>query len=651
MRGSSTLSSILRVIVIATVTLCFGAPLAASAEADDGGFEVEWPARRLWVGASKVEGIRITAVDELGRPTKAANGPLVIDGLTTTATSYALVDGALTLPPATIDAAEVTISSGQRSLTAAVPTLSGPISLIPALLAIALALVTRQVLLSLFGGVLLGAGLIHHSVAAAFPRALDVIVKITADLDHMKIIIFTMFMGGLVGLLTANGGTMGIVAAVAQRARTVRTGSLATWAMGMVVFFDDYASSLVIGTTMRPVTDRLKISREKLSYMVDSTAAPIASLALISTWIGYEVSVMGDALKSAGIERDAYEVFLSGIPSRFYQIYALLFVLFVALLGRDFGPMLTAERRARTRGLLLREGAEPLLDAGLLEDRERMKEAIPRAWLAVVPLIVLIVTVVTVLLSTGLAAAATDPEGYAAATDRGVVGWLGFIMSNAASYDALVYGGATSCAVSLVTSVSVGAMHLKNGLQAFVRGLQAMLMAILVLCLAWAIGSVMDDLHAGPYVAGLVGDAVPAWSLGALAFLLASVMAFATGTSWGTLAILFPIIVPVVALHSASPGFENILLGTTSAVLAGAVFGDHCSPISDTTVLSSIASASDLLDHTRTQAPYAILCAGAAIFLGYVPYGLGVPASLLLLVGLTFLFVFLRVVGRRPEEE
>ena len=644
MRGITTSSALLLVLSAAQTAPAFAA-------GDDGTFEVEWPARRLWIGAEDVKGVKITAVDGAGLLRHDLTTAVSITGLTTTATAYTLVNGTLTLPPTGIDAATVTITGGGVSTTERVPTLSGPLSLIPAFLAIALALFTRQVLLSLFGGVLLGSALLHYSAVAAFPRALDIVVKVTSDIDHMKIIIFTMLMGGLVGLITANGGTMGIVAAVAQRARTVRSGSIATWAMGMVVFFDDYASSLVIGTTMRPVTDRLRISREKLSYMVDSTAAPIASLALISTWIGYEVSVMGDALKSAGIERDAYEVFLSGIPSRFYQIYALLFVLFVAWLGRDFGPMLTAERRARKHGLLLREGAEPLMDADLLEDGDRMKDCIPRAWLAVLPLVVLISTVLYGLLSTGLAAAESDPAAYNAATARGAVGWLGFIMSNAASYDALVYGGATSCAIALIASIAVKALSLKTGLQSFVRGLQAMLMAIVVLCLAWAIGSVMDDLHAGPYVAQLVGDAVPAWSLGAIAFLLAGVMAFATGTSWGTIAILFPIVVPVVALHSGAPGFENILLGTTSAVLAGAVFGDHCSPISDTTVLSSIASAADLLDHTRTQAPYAILCATTAIFIGYIPYGLGIPAGVLLLVGLGALLLFLRLVGRRPEED
>ena len=638
---------ILTLILISAASVATSTVFAADEPVDR--LDVEWPARRLWVGASGVDGIQVIARDAQGLRVRTAQGPLTIAGLTTTATAV-LSNGVATLEGATIAADAVTVRHGSVANTVAVPVIAGWLSLLPAILAILLALTTRQVLLSLLGGVILGAGLIHQSIAAASPRALDIVIAVLADSDHMKIIVFTMLMGGMVGVISANGGTIGVVNAVAKRAKTVFSGSIATWALGLLIFFDDYASTLVIGTTMRPVTDRLRISREKLSYMVDSTAAPIASLALISTWIGYEVSLLADALKASGIERDAYEVFLSGLSSRFYQIYALAFVFIVAWLGRDFGPMLTAEQRARRDGLLLREGAEPLMDANLLEDADRLKNSTPRAWLAVVPLVVLITTVLVVLVGTGLDAAVADPDAYRKATDRGAVAWMGFIMSNAASYDALVYAGGASITAALLSSISVGALTIRTGIEAFVRGLQAMLLAVVVLCLAWSIGNVMDSLHAGPYVAQVVGQSVPAWSLGIIAFLLAAFMALATGTSWGTMAILFPIVIPVAAIHAGTPGFETVLLSSSSAVLAGAVFGDHCSPISDTTVLSSIASAADLLDHTRTQAPYAVLCAAVSIFIGYLPYGLGVPAPLLLVIGLVVLVLFMRFVGRRPEE-
>jgi Na+/H+ antiporter NhaC len=623
--------------------------LAGSAHAGEvDRFEVEWPARRLWVGAGDVARIKVRAVERDGRTATDYAGTIRIEGLGVPPLTAAA--GVVEVPPALIQAERLVVSDGTTETTIEVPTLPGALTLLPALLAIGLALLTREVLLSLLGGVWLGALLLHQSFWQSFPRSLDVVITVTADADKLKIIIFTMLMGGMVGIISRNGGTRGVVDAIARRARSARSGSIATWLLGMIVFFDDYASSLLIGTTMRPITDRLRISREKLAYVVDSTAAPITSLALISTWIGYEVSVLGDALHAAGLDRDPYATFLAGLPSRFYPIFALFFVLVVAWMGRDFGPMLRAERRARRTGLLLREGAAPLMDAGLIEAAGEMRAAPPRAWLAVLPLVVLVGTVLSVLLATGLAAAAGKPEAFAVASSAGATRILGFIMSNASSYDALLYAGAAGALVAMGTSVTVRAMTLRAALDAFVHGMRAMTMAVVVLCLAWSIARVMADLHAGAFVATLIGASLPPWSLGAITFILAALISFATGTSWGTMAILFPIVVPVAAIHAGAPGFETILLGATSAVLAGAVFGDHCSPISDTTVLSSIATSADHVDHTRTQIPYALLCGTAALVLGYLPLGLGVSAPLLLLLGGSALIVFLRFVGKHPED-
>lgn len=619
---------------------------AAAAEVDH--FEVTWPERRIWVGAEGVEGVKIRAVDAAGQTVSNHAQNLSIDGLSLTAT-VTTAAGVAQLGPAKVTQDVLHISDGGISTTTEVPTLAGPWALLPALLAIILALVTREVLLSLFGGVWLGAWLLKDSFFGAFPGSLDLVVKAVADGDKIKIISFTLLMGGLVGIISSNGGARGIVAAVAKRATTARSGSIATWVLGMLVFFDDYASSLLIGTTMRPITDNLRISREKLSYLVDSTAAPIASLALVSTWIGYEVSVLGDAMAAAGLQRDPYDVFLSGLGSRFYQWFALAFVFIVAAMGRDFGPMLKAERRARSTGKLIADGGAPLMDADFLQEAEATLAAPPRWWLAAVPLLTLVGTVLAVLIVTGLDAAQAAPGAYLEAQQAGLTRTMGFIMSNAASYDALVYAGGSSAALALVLSIASGAMDLQRGLNAFVQGLKAMVLAVVVLSLAWSIGSVMSDLHAGAFVADIVGASVPPWALSSLTFVLAALMAFATGTSWGTMAILFPIVIPVVALHGGTPLFEATLLGTSSAVLAGAVFGDHCSPISDTTVLSSIACASDHVDHTRTQAPYAILCGVAAIVLGYIPYGLGVPAWILVIVGCAALAGFLRLVGKPSE--
>jgi Na+/H+ antiporter NhaC len=499
-------------------------------------------------------------------------------------------------------------------------------SLAPAAVAIVLALVTRQVLLSLIGGVWLGAALLQGGFFAAFPGTMDTLIVVAADKDKLKVITFTLFMGGLVGVIAGSGGTKGIVDVVSRVAKTRRSGGLATWGMGLAVFFDDYASTLLVGSTMRPITDKLRISREKLSYMVDSTAAPIASLAVVSTWIGYEVSVMGDAMKAAGVTGegyDPYQIFLSGIPSRFYPILALLMVGLLAWTGREFGPMLAAERRARSTGEVLRAGGRPLMDANIVEDQKKLDEIDGRWWLAVLPVVSLVGCVLAVL----------------------------FVKGPDASYDALLYGSAFGVSVGMLASIAVGAQSMRESIDSFVSGVRAMTLAVMVLVLAWCIGKVMSDLDAGKYVAGLIADTVPSWGLPTITFVLASVIALATGTSWGTMAILFPILLPVLAAHQTDPDFMNLLLGSTSAVLAGAVFGDHCSPISDTTVLSSIASAADHVDHTRTQAPYAALCAVIAIALGTLPMGLGVSPWILLPLQIAALYATIRFLGTPVAED
>jgi Na+/H+ antiporter NhaC len=499
-------------------------------------------------------------------------------------------------------------------------------ALAPALIAIVLALVTRQVLLSLLGGILIGAGIMHGALDA-FARTLDLLVVVTANADHAKVVIFTLFMGSMVALVSASGGTKGIVAEISKYAKTRKSAGIASWLLGMAIFFDDYASTLLVGSTMRPLTDRMRISREKLSYIVDSTAAPIASLALATTWIGYEVSTMGKAMEAAGIMPSDVDpmrdVFIAGIPSRFYQIFALLFVAIVAWMGRDFGPMLKAERRAASTGEVLAPGARPLLDASVVEDQEKLEALHPRWWLAALPIGGLIVAVLVALYAIKI----PDP------------------------YDAMLYASAIGVLIAFFASLGAGALSLEEAVDAVVQGIRAMALAVMVLILAWGISETMDQLQAGPYVAGLIGEALPAWALASVTFLLAAVIAFATGTSFGTMGILFPIVIPVIALHQGDAGFMGILISTTSAVLGGAVFGDHCSPISDTTVLSSIASSADHVDHTRTQAPYALLCAGVALGLGYLPMGFGVPAWLLAPLGIGALVVTLRVVGRPVVEE
>lgn len=617
------------VLAVGVVGVAVSVPRLVEA-ADDA--RIETPRVRLAPGLS-LEWIELTLPAPL-------SGTATLTGLNPSKARFE--DGRARIQDARIEGCRVEIALDGERFEGELDCLSGGWSLLPALLAITLALGLRQVLVALFSGVVLGAGLLSGRVDTALFDAFDVTTSALADPDHTKVVIFTLLMGGLVGLVTANGGARGLLELVGGGARSRRQALLTTWGLGLLVFIDDYASSLLIGSTMRPVSDRWRISREKLSYVVDSTAAPITSLALVSTWVGYELSVMQDALDTAGLEYGAYQVFLEGLDSRFYPWLALFFVAMVALTGRDFGPMARAERRALETGALLRPGGTPLMDADTLT----VEDVRPRAWLGAIPVGVLLIAVGVVLAATGWSGVRSDPQAWAAAWEQGPIRALGALLGEAASFDALVYGSGLAVIVGVLSTVAGRALGIEASVEAVLRGMRATLVAVIVLVLAWSIGDVMSRLQAGPYLASVLGETLPAWSLPTLTFLCAAALAFATGTSWGTMAILFPVVLPVLAVHASTPGFEPLLFGTCSSVLAGAVFGDHCSPISDTTVLSSVACAADHVDHTRTQAPYALTVAAVAIGCGTLPLGFGVPAGVGLAAGAGLLFGVLRLVGR-----
>ncbi len=500
-------------------------------------------------------------------------------------------------------------------------------SILPPLLAIVLALLVRHVLIALVLGVWLGAFLLTGlSPIASFARLLDThIVGAIADRGHAMILVFSLLLGGMLGLITQSGGAKGLAGWVGTDATSRRRAQLTTWFLGLLVFFDDYANSLLVGSSMRPVTDRLRISREKLAFLVDATAAPVASLALISSWIGVEIGYIADQFAQLGIERDAYLTFIETIPYRFYPILMLLFVAWVAIRGRDAGPMLRAERRALGQGLVSRPGAQPASDF----HEESVSERVPgRPMNALIPVVVVVI----------VAAVGIYVDGRAKALGAGMPLDLRTIVGEASSSAAILWGTGAGCLAALILAVATGALSFGESIEAWMSGMRSMLFAAVILVLAWALGSVCKDLDTAAFLIGAVGDwLAPAW-IPAAVFTLSALVSFATGTSWGTMAILFPLVVPLA--HQLAPGSEAILLGTVSSILAGSVWGDHCSPISDTTVLSSMATSCDHMDHVRTQLPYALLvgvvsliCAELPVAAGwYGPWvGLGVGALVLAL--------------------
>jgi Na+/H+ antiporter NhaC len=532
-------------------------------------------------------------------------------------------------------------ASGEEAGTVELRVMPGWVSLLPAFTAIAVALIIRSVVPALLLGIWLGATALNSftpkGAAVGLLDSFEVFVAGTvAKPDHAAIILFTMMIGGMVGIITRNGGMMSIVKMVVSRAQTAMGAQVAAWLMGLMIFFDDYANTLVVGNTARPITDQLKISREKLAYIVDSTAAPVVSIALITTWIGYEVSLIDAALQ--GIteleEVPAYEIFLQSIPYSFYPILAIVFVFMVAVTGRDMGPMYTAELRAR-KGDVFSAGDDGA-DAASEDTLEPKPDVPPRPVNAFIPIIVLVVALLGGLYATG--------EGE---TIREIIG-------DANPYKAMMWASFIGALTAAAMSMGQRILTTHETVDAWYGGARATLFGMIVLVLAWSMADVTTALNAKGYLITILGESMPAAWVPAAVFVLAGITAFATGTSWGTMGILVPLVIPLAwAVMSVNgmteAGDMHILYSSVSCVLAGAVWGDHCSPISDTTVLSSIASGCNHIEHVRTQLPYAMLVGLVAIVIGTVPGGYGVPPWVSLLVGGVVLYVVLRLRGRQAD--
>lgn len=545
---------------------------------------------------------------------------------------------------------EVLVRSGSSYASTSLRVIPAWLSIVPPLVAIVLALWFKDVLVALFAGIFSGAlVLAAWNPATAFARVIDkYVVDAVADPDHAAILVFSTLLGGMVALITKNGGTRGVVERISRWADDARHGQFATWVMGIVVFFDDYANTLVVGPTMRPITDRLKISREKLAYIVDSTAAPVASLVPISTWIGYEVGLIGAAFTSLGLDVNPYTAFLASIPYRFYPIFALVLVLAIAVSGRDAGPMLRAERRARLEGKPLADDAAPLanFDSTTLTPPEEVK---PRSRNALIPIGVVIGVTLLGLWITGSGSAPAEGSTFVRVRT---------VLENANSYQALMWASLAAVVTALLLSLRHRSLPLGATIGAMVEGFKSMLLALVVLVLAWGLGAICTDLSTADFVVSAVQGAVsPAW-VPVLVFVAAAGISFATGTSWATMAILMPLAIPTIhklALAAGhAPGsdpWNNLILGTISSVLAGAVWGDHCSPISDTTVLSSMASGCDHIDHVRTQAPYALGIGVLGMLVGDIPTAYGLPTWVSLVIGVAAILLAVRFLFRRPEDE
>ncbi|HSF16345.1 MAG TPA: Na+/H+ antiporter NhaC family protein [Vicinamibacteria bacterium] len=590
--------------------------------------------------------LTVRATDAEGNAVQGYGSTPQLEGFSATATSFE--DGKLEIEDAIVPSSGrhlLRVLDGPLTAELTVRAIPAFFSILPPVLAITLALAFRQVVLSLFAGIWLAAFFVrdYNPLSGFFAVVTHFLVNAITTTSQAQIVIFSFLFGGMVGVISRNGGARGIAELITRYATNARGGQVATMAMALVMFFDDYANVLVRGNLMRPITDRLRISREKLSFLVDTGAAAVASTVLISTWIGYEVGLIEQGLRIIDSPEDAYSMFVRTIPYRFYPILAMVFAFLVGFSDRDFGPMLRAERRARFEGKVIRDGAQPVTES--LDDPSDTTTR--SSWFnGLAPIVTILVVGLGGIYYTGIQAAPGETD-------------IGNIVAASDSYVALLWASLSGCAVAIGLAVARRILTMAEAFDAWIRGLKSMMIAIVILVLAWSIGAATAELRAADYLVQILeGTLNPVW-LPVLTFVVSAAMAFATGTSWATMAIMMPLVIPLASVLGTSAGLspdrvDTILVGVISSVLAGAVFGDHCSPISDTTILSSMASSSDHIDHVRTQLPYALLVAIVGMFLGDIPTAYGLSPWISILLGSVTLLGVLMFFGKpvgAPETE
>ena len=530
-------------------------------------------------------------------------------------------------------------------------------SLFPPVLAIVVAVASGRLVwglcLALFSGALIAlpaeVPFYVHPLHALHMAAVDFVWTPLRESFQLFILGFTASLIGMVRVISLAGGTRGIAEALVRRAASARSTRLATALLGLAIFFDDYANTIVVGTTMRPITDRFRISREKLAYLIDSTAAPVAGVAIISTWIGFEVGLFGDAMESLGTGVSGYELFFRALPARFYCLLTLFFLLVSTLMRRDYGPMLRAERRASQRNLPLAPDARPMTG-----DAHRVPEHpdIAGHWaIAVLPVGLVVLGVLA-----GMHWDARNAEAVIAARGEHALFsrtyWTA-VFSNADGAKVMFLSSLAGSGLAFVLartrrSMRDGSHPLKTStiLRTWTSGITGFSYALLILVLAWAIKEMCQAVHTSDYLIGALENVLDPRFLPLVVFSLAAAVAFSIGTSWTTMALLLPTMLPV----AYQMGDITLVVLVAAAVLDGAIFGDHCSPISDTTVLSSIAASCDHIAHVRTQAPYSITTMLISAIFGYLGSTLLYSTSVGLGLGMLVVVATLALVGRDPDK-
>lgn len=494
--------------------------------------------------------------------------------------------------------------------------------IIPPVLTIVLAFVTKDVLVSLFLGILSGTLIVAQgNPIVALMNLTDILSNSLADGWNIRIFLFCGLLGGLVGLMSKTGATGAFGKWASGKLKTTKGSQLMVFIFGLLIFIDDYFNSLTVGTVMRPISDKTKTSRAKLAYILDSTAAPVCILAPISSWV---VTVMSLARGSEGFDKlgiSELQFFISSIPFNIYAILTLIMVVYVSLSGRDFGPMAESEKLAKT-GVLFNEEKYGVTSGDIVEIE--VERARPMDMLF--PIIVLIISAVTFFPATTWFMA-VDGETVTSFTQAMSQIPLGEAFNNTDASVALMYAMIVTLFITYIYYLARRLVNLQSAGEALRTGIASMIPALITLAMAWSIGTIIKSspadggLGLGKFLSGVViNGGFPVAFIPAIVFVLSAIISFATGTSWGTFGIMIPIVMPI-ATSVSGDNMMNCVFICLAAVLSGAVFGDHASPISDTTVLSSTGACCPHMEHISTQIPYAAFIAVCS-FIGFFVGGL-----------------------------
>ena len=549
-------------------------------------------------------------------------------------------------------------------------------SVIPPLLAIILAFLTRHVVLSL-GIAILAGGLLYQVPQSPFSAVVWLeglkeagafVANSVVSKTNLQILAFIPPIFVMVEIVVASGGFKGIIIWLLKWVRGGKSAQSAAALMGILCFIDDYTSAIIVGSMMQPITDRFRVSREKLAFIVDATSAPIAGLAVISTWIAYEVSLLGSVGRELGIEKGGYSMFFDALSFRFYCFLMIAFVFLHILMGREFGPMKAAQEKALSRGPSEQDGidlSEILTDSTLMSSVQRPGKALN----ALIPLAGLLIFNMTGLwfdgtsqlekamhewqaqsITTPVESMPPKPVDIETLSPISLLYWREVIGHVKNSPFVLACAALFGLTLALICAGFSASLKLSVIRRCFWQGIKRAMLPIVILILAWSLKNCCDSLKTGKFLASVLAGRVSPYCFPPILFFTASVTSFATGTSYGTMAIFIPTAVPVAfALDGDTYGLTTVI--SLGAVLDGAIFGDHCSPISDTTIMSSISSSCDLVDHVRTQLPYSLFVAVLALFFAYLPSACGLAPMLSMALAVLVMLIFLLLLTRKGSKK